>query len=295
VYRHAALFLICCGLTSTLAGCPASGGAPTPPAQTLYDRVIAAGTLRCGYVVYHPGLYKDPNTGKISGIFADTVEEAMKNLGLKVQWVEEVGWGTMIEGLEANRYDMICSPVWANSTRARHVAFSVPLFYSGIGAYVRTDDTRFTSLKTNGTLVSAATTAIATIDGEMSDIIARTDYPAAKRVSLPQLSDVSQVLLNLTSSKADVAFVEPAIAAEFIKGNPGKIRNIAEDQPVRVFGNAFMFKRGEPAFKNMIDAAVQELLNGGFVDHKIDQYEPFTGSLYRVAYPYRAYREGTSK
>ena len=51
----------------------------------------------------------------------------------------------MIEGLRADRYDLIGSQVWANSSRAKQADFTVPLFYSGIGIYVRADDSRFDS------------------------------------------------------------------------------------------------------------------------------------------------------
>ena len=83
-------------------------------AKSVYSRVVESGKIRCGYIPYEPGLIKDPNTGKFSGIMHDTIEEIAKSLNLKVEWTEEVGWGTMIEGLERDRYDAICSPVWAN-------------------------------------------------------------------------------------------------------------------------------------------------------------------------------------
>ena len=53
-------------------------------APDTFERVTSSGVLRCGYVVYPPGLINDPNTGKISGIFPDVLEQAAHNLGLKV-------------------------------------------------------------------------------------------------------------------------------------------------------------------------------------------------------------------
>src|ERR1041384_6340251 len=93
--------------------------------QTAYDRVTTSGKIRVGYVPYPPGLIKDPNTKQISGIFAEVLEEAARNLELKVEWAEEVGWGTMLEGLKANRYDLIGSPVWPLSQRAKLADFTV--------------------------------------------------------------------------------------------------------------------------------------------------------------------------
>src|SRR5438874_1363658 len=104
-------FLVLCAL-----GCNSRRPTPTAiqvSANVVYDRVMSSGVIHCGYVVYPPGLLKDPNTGKLSGVFYDIMESAAKSLQLRLEWTEEVGWGSMIEGLQANRYDMICSPVWA--------------------------------------------------------------------------------------------------------------------------------------------------------------------------------------
>src|SRR5438309_6353296 len=80
------------------AGCQPRTSTPQgDKTQNAYDRVVQSGTLRLGYVPYPPGLIKDPNTKKLTGVFAEVIEEAAKNLGLKVEWAEEVGWGTMIE------------------------------------------------------------------------------------------------------------------------------------------------------------------------------------------------------
>src|ERR1039458_8039271 len=61
-------------------------------AVSAKDRVLKRGVIRAGYAIYPPASFKDPNTGKISGICVDVLEEAAKNLGLKVEWTEEVPW-----------------------------------------------------------------------------------------------------------------------------------------------------------------------------------------------------------
>lgn len=251
--------------------------------SSLYDRVVKTGKIRCGYVVYPPGCIKDPNTGKLSGISVDLLEKVGQNLGLKVEWTEEVGWGSMIEGLQTDRYDMIGAAIWANTTRAKQVDFSMPFFYSGVGVYVRKGDKRFAE---NLSAIDSPSVKIATIDGEMADVIARADFPSAERVSYPQTSDVSHMLLALATRKADVGFAEPYIVDEFLKSNPGSIENLAMERPIRVFPNTMLFRRGEYEFKAMLDTAIGELVNSGYVDKLIDKYDT-EGTLYRNAYPYR--------
>lgn len=284
LYRQALLYLVSC-FTVVLCGCSSSVVKQTPAESTVYDRVIKQGKIRCGYAVYNPGCLKDPNTGKLSGIGIETLEMVAKNLGLEVEWTEEVGWGSMIEGLQTNRYDMIVTPLWANANRARQVDFSKSLYYSPVFAYVKAGNKEIAGKNLDS--FNSKDASVATIDGETAEIIKREDFPEAKVVSLPQLSDVSQMLLSVSSGKADITFVEPAFASAFIKSNPGTIEVLKGSKPVRVFPNCWLFRRGQMEFKNMIDTALDQLLNSGAVDKIIQKYEPAPNTLYRVAAPYQ--------
>jgi ABC-type amino acid transport substrate-binding protein len=273
----------------SVQSCSTTGTGSPVKAESLYDRVMGAGTIRCGYVIYNPGCLKDPNSGKLSGIGIETIEQVAKNLGLKVEWTEEVGWGTMLEGLQTNRYDMIATPIWTNSNRARLVDFSEPLYYSPINVWVKAGDKRFTEQNLNS--LNAAKFVIATVDGETAEVIANEDFPLAKKLSLPQLSGVEQVLLNVSTGKADASFEEPAVAKAFLEHNKGSIEAVKMDKPIRVFPNCWMFKRGQMEFKDMIDTALAQLINSGAVEKTISKYEKHKGTLYRVALPYQKPRE----
>ena len=268
-----------------LAGCGNTAQQRTNSEQSVYDRVMQQGKIRCGYVLYTPGCMKDPNTGKLSGIGIETLELVAKNLGLKVEWTEEVGWGSMIEGLQTNRYDMVATPVWTNANRARQVDFSKSLYYSPIFIYVKKGDRRFSGQNAFDQLTSGKY-SIATVDGETAEIIAREDYPSAKKVSLPQLSDLSQLLLTVSTGKADVTFMEPASAAPFIGHNAGVIEMVKTDRPIRIFPNCWMFKRNQMEFKDMLDTALEQLINSGAVDKIIRKNEPAPNTLFRDALPY---------
>lgn len=252
--------------------------------QSLYDRVMSQGKIRCAYVIYTPGCLKDPNTGKLTGIGIEAIEIIAKNLGLKVEWTEEVGWGSMVEGLQTNRYDMIGTPVWTNANRAKIADFSKPLFYSPILIYAKTGSKRVSAATLES--VNSPDFKVATVDGETAEVIAREDFPKAQKVSLPQLTDLSQLLLTVSTGKADLTFAEPATAAAFIKNNPGVV-SVVQDKPVRVFPNCWMFKRGQNEFKNMIDTVLDQLINSGQMDKIVKKYEPVPDTLYRVALQYK--------
>jgi polar amino acid transport system substrate-binding protein len=247
------------------------------------QQVLSSGKIRCGYVVYPPGLIKNPNTGKVSGIFAEVLEEAAKNLDLQVEWTEEVGWGTMVEGLNNRRYDMIGSPVWPLGQRIRVSDFTKPIYYVVVNAYVQNGNTKFDNALEK---INSPDVRIATIDGELTSTVAKSDFPNARILSLPQMSDVSQLLLNVADGKADVTFVEPAIALEFMKNNPGKLQKVISSKPIRSFPNCMMVRQNDTQFRRLIDNALTEVLNSGFVDQVIKKYEPGTGTYQRLALPY---------
>ncbi len=252
--------------------------------QSLYDRVIQAGKIRCGYVVAFPGCVKDPNTGKLAGIGPDALELIGKKLGLTVEWSEEVGWGTMLEGLRAGRYDIVGVPVWTNPNRAKLAAFSKSLYYSPIFPYAKKGDTRF---KGQLEKINAPTIKIATIDGETGQVIADADFPKAGRLSMTQMTDLSQLFLSVATKKADIAFAEPIVVDQYVRNNPGSVENVSPNKPVRLFPNCWMFNRDELEFKAMLDTVLDEVINSGAMDKIISKYEPSPNLIYRVALPYK--------
>jgi ABC-type amino acid transport substrate-binding protein len=237
--------------------------------QSVSDLVIQKGEIRVGYIIYPPSLIKDEKTGTLSGFSYDIVEAAAKNLGLKTNWVEEVGWGSAIEGLKMKRYDILGTQIWPNSARAREAAFSIAPFYSGLYPYVKTGDTRFSN---NLSKLNSDNYIISVLDGEMSSFIAKQDYPKAKVNSLPQLSSYAEVFLNVTSGKADIAFAEPSSAGDFLKSNPGTIVR-ASEKPVRMLGLDFAFARGENSMVSMWDTALTELIGDGTISRILEKYD----------------------
>lgn len=249
---------------------------------SLYDRVLKNGKIKCSYASYPPYCIKDPGTGKMSGIFVEVLEEIGKRLQLKIEWAEEVGWGTIFEGLESDRYDLFGAGLWQNASRGKSAYFSKPLFYNGIRIWVRSDDNRIKTLDD----INSPKIRLTVQDGAMDDIIAGSDFPKAKKLSIPQLNPWSDNLLNTISKKADVSFSELGPIAEFLKKNPGTLKEVNIGRPLRVFANCYAFKIGEDKFKAMIDAAIDELIFDGTMERILKKYESVQGQFLRVSSPY---------
>ena len=250
----------------------------------IVPQILSSGVLRACYTIYPPDFEKDPKTGDFSGIFYDITQAMAHNLGLKVELTKEVGYGDIFTALDAHQCDVFIGSVWPSSSRAKAGYFTEPAFYSAIYAYGRPDDHRFDN---NLSAINSSSIRIAVIDGELEDIIAQTDYPNAQRISLPQLSSFSQNLLNITSGKADVTFIEKSVTDAFLKEHPGALRQLSAT-PVRVFGNVFAVQRGQTDLQNLLNVSLNELIYSGQVDSILKKYEITPDEFLRVAPPYKA-------
>jgi ABC-type amino acid transport substrate-binding protein len=271
-------FLVIC-----ISGCRFADSSNTNT-KSAYDKVLESKTLKVGYLSYPPGFIKDPNTKQLSGIFHDVLAEAGRNLELDVQFSEEVGWGTMIEALKTGRVDVICAPIWPTSQRGKQADFTIPLYFSPVKAYTKMGNNKFDN---NLSGINSKQIKIATLDGEMSSIISKFDFPKAKTEAISQNSDVSQLLLNVANGKADITFVEPVIAHDFVKNNQNKIKEVQGIKPLRVFPNVMMLSKGEVKLTSTLNTAIEELANNGFVDKAIAKYEPFPNAFYRLQPKYK--------
>lgn len=254
--------------------------------QPVFERIEKTNTVRCGYVVYPPAIARDPNTGKLSGIFVDLTERLGQLMGWKIEWTYETSFAVMTQDLNSDRFDVYCGGSWPviKTQKAQHG--SIPVFYSGVGLYVREDDTRFGKDFDVRQLNSPQYT-FATIDGEAADLIQVQDFPKAKTFSMPQMIEVSFLGENVATRKADVAIIEVSVANEYMKRSGKKLRNLVPNAPVRIYGNAWEFPYGEIKLKNVFESAIREITYGGYVDHVLDTYESATNSYYRIAKPYR--------
>lgn len=279
---------VSCSKPSDLATSHRGTSAHPAEFNKAYNRVIETGKIRAGYVVYPPGCFIDGTNGRVVGIFPDILREIARNADLEVEFVEEVGFGTMIEGLETDRYDILGSPVWGNTLRAKMTMMSAPVHFAAIGVWVRPDEKRFTASDGwNG--INQPEINIPAMDGSIPLAIAKADFPSAHLITYPDTAGISQLLLDVATGKADVLFTEQEKGLEFLQSHPGALINIATNHPIRVFPNVFMIRRNEPQLKNMIDVGVAELKHSGYVESTIRRYEPYPGSYPRSRADFDAY------
>jgi ABC-type amino acid transport substrate-binding protein len=249
--------------------------------ESVFDHIVRTGTINCGYAMWSPMLYKDLNSNKIEGVTYEIMEEIGRRLDLKINWVEESGWGTIIEGLRTNRYDMICTAIGIISARAKFMDFSTPIYFSPIYIVVRQDDKRFDK---DINSINKKEYKIATLDGDASSSLARQNFPEAMTSAMPQTSDYSLLLKEVETKKADVTIITPETFLEYDHNNPQKLKVLNKNNPI-LAPVALGIPLNESSLKRMIDIAITEMLLDGTIDRILKKYERRSGVFLRVANP----------
>ncbi len=155
----------------------------TSAKETAFERVTRTNTLRCAYASVNPDIMVNQKTGNVEGYMVDVANAIAEKLGLKVEWVEEVGFADFAEGLKNGRYDAFCGMIAMAPHRSRAALFTIPTLYMPMYAYVRKDDDRFHSLAD----MNKDGIKSVVIDGEVFQVVTRKYLPNTTEYSLPRL------------------------------------------------------------------------------------------------------------
>jgi ABC-type amino acid transport substrate-binding protein len=224
--------------------------------ESAFDRVMRTGTLRCGYWNWAPLFSVDNKTGKYSGIFYELTEYMGKSLGVKIEWTKEVGFSSFEQDLIIGKVDAVCAGVWPKAARSKVQEFSNPVFYVPLQIYVRADDKRFDN---NIKSLNSPEITFSGMDGLVEGAVVSQDFPNAKHISLPDTASVSETFLAVKTKKADAVVSDLFTGEEFMKNNPGVLRIVKSNRPLRYFGNTISAAKGEQKLINMMKHKAQVL------------------------------------
>jgi polar amino acid transport system substrate-binding protein len=243
--------------------------------ESVFDRVIRTGTLRCGYGAWEPGVTRDPKTGQMKGLFVDMLNKMARMSKIKVEWTAEIDWGQISEALKSGKIDAFCAGMAGDAARAKQLGYSMPLSYWSFDVIVRADDTRFPAdrLLTLADL-NKPEFATAYSEGDVLETIKETELPTVKSVPLPLLGTPADNLMDVITKKTDFVVFPRVMFEGYEKANgSGKIRLLKMKTPLRVYGNVIAVDIHERELLSFIDAAVNELVNSSSYERIMAPYE----------------------
>jgi tRNA-dependent cyclodipeptide synthase len=228
------------------------------------ERVEATKTLRVAFTNYPPALIYDHEYDNFSGIFYEIIVSIAKKHGWQIKWSEETGYGVVIDGLDNNRFDLFGSTIWPTPERKQKASFSQSLYESKAYPWILSDFD-YEEMKNSPDL------RIVVKENDISHSIALADFPKARLVFVPQLSDPQELLQFILDSKGDITFVEPYLASVFMK-TKGVTLYQATQTPIRVYENTFIFKKDDSSLKNLFDQEIAEMIKNKEVGELIRKY-----------------------
>lgn len=275
--------LMAAAFTLSLGFAGLSYGGDGANKETAFERVMRTRTLRCAYLSRAHHFMRDTDNKTISGIDYDIMEAIGKAAHIKIEWKDEVGYGTFPELLNSGKADAFCTTVWFNMSRAQRVIAASPVFYTPLYPYVREDNHRFHHYAD----IDNEGVTIAVTEGTPSIYVAEMAFPRAQRHILPMDTGDSDRVLAVATGKADIVIVDEATAGSYNQHNPEhKITRLADAKPVRSFPETFTVAMNEWALREFLNAAIADLQNNGTIDRILDKYEPDPTAIHRIASPF---------
>ncbi|WP_417217865.1 transporter substrate-binding domain-containing protein [Arthrobacter sp.] len=230
------------------SGAPAAGQAGDDgdvPASRL-DTVRDAGVLKvCTTGDYRPFTYKDPKTGKYSGLDVDMARDLAKRLGVKAEFVDTT-WKDLMPDFLAS-CDIAVGGVSISLERAQQAAFSTATLDEG-----KTPITRCKNVKKYDTIAEINQPGVRSITpiGGTNQKFAEEHYP---RGEIIEFKDNNTIFDQIIDGTADVMTTD-ASETRWVANKHPELCAVHPDQPFNYSQKAYLLPRGDTAFKEYVDA-----------------------------------------
>jgi tRNA-dependent cyclodipeptide synthase len=230
------------------------------------ERIEKTNILRVGFTNYTPAFMYDQDYQNFTGIYYEIIVTIAKKYDLKINWAEEVGYGVVTDGLNTQRFDLFGSPAWPTPERLAEADYSIWLYKSPAYVYVRPS-----YQKNINEIRQDKLARVVVKENDISDSIAKADFPSTRQVKIPQLTRTEQLLTFVANNRADFTFVEPHLANTFNKTH-GTNLVIASESPIRWYDNSFIVGKREKRLKAFLDHELTQLLQDGTIETLINKY-----------------------
>ena len=233
---------------------------PTTASLTAPKDLITAGTLTVGSdTTYPPQEFIDTTTGSPVGFDVDLITAMAQKLGLKAK-VVTANFNTILDDLNAKRFDVVISAITINSDRTQKADF-VPYFLAGESLIVP---------KGNPNRVACARNLCGLKAGVQSGTVELDDLNAASKdctkagkpaIQLTVLTDQTAVIQLLVNHRVDATYQDSPVTDYYIKQNPGQFE--IGGTVVNAAAEGIAVRKGDPSMLGAMQAALTALKSDG--------------------------------
>jgi len=254
--------------------------------DSAYSRVMRAGTIRCGYLVWPPYIAKDPNTGAMSGMTYDLVEQLGKTLNLKIEWTVEYALGQQVETLKSSKVDILVHDgPWTRSAMP-YLGYSKAQFYAPVYLYTAGSRAKEFAGQPADTL-NRPDFSFSAMDGDLSLDLKNFLFPQAQMFTISSASDPSVMMENVISGKADALILDPLSAKDFNGKREEKLVTLNPEKPLAVYPVVISVLPEETALLGLLDRGIGFMHNTGLTEHILRTYDQDLETTFLPAAEYR--------
>lgn len=259
------LLLAACGSSSSSTG--STNTIPLPgasvPTIAAPSTLIVPGTLTVGSdTTYPPQEYINTATGKPDGFDVDLITYIAQRMGLKVN-VVSAGFDSLIDSLNAKRFDVAISAVTINADREKQVDF-VPYFSAGESLLVpKGNPKNITSIDNAcGLNVGVQNATVELTDAQTaSSACQKAGKPV---INLTILKDETAVVQLLATKRVDATYQDSPVTDYYILQNGGQFQ--VGGSVVNAATEGIVLRKGDTALFDGVQTALKQLQAAGTYD-----------------------------
>lgn len=221
-------------------------------ARTL-DQIIKSGVIRVGVNPTLPPLGEYNNQNKVVGFDVDYSNEIAKKLGVKLK-VVPVTSPDRIPFVSSGRVDMVLGGMTRNSTRAKVIDFTLPVYTEG-----------FSVLQTTGAKpktwsdLNTPETKLVEVRGTTPVDFIKSKLPKAH---LTLLSNYPDVIRALAEGRGNTLIDVIQYVTRYTKQYPNVAWQVSS-MPITVDYDCIGVAKGNSSLKNWLNVAIYELERSG--------------------------------
>jgi polar amino acid transport system substrate-binding protein len=232
--------------------------------------LITVGTLTIGSdTTYPPQEFIDTTTGKAVGFDVDLITAMAQKLGLKAK-VVSANFNTILDDLNAKRYDVVISAITINSDRTQKANF-VPYFLAGESLIVPKGNPMNIQCVNNlcGLKVGVQSGTVELDDlNTGSKACTKAGKPA---IQLTVLTDQTAVIQLLVNHRVDATYQDSPVTDYYLKQNPGQFQT--GGTVVNAAAEGIAVRKSDTSMLQAMQAAFAAVKSGGTYDSLFTKWQ----------------------
>lgn len=246
-----------------LVGCSSAKSSENLLEQIKSNGKIVIGT-NSGYPPYEFFITKEDGTRELSGVDIDLGNMIASELGVEAEFVD-MDFEALVPSLNALKLDIILAGMVNTEERSQAVSFSPPYNESALVGIAKKENIQNvnTAEKLNGKKIAVQ---VATTQKKAADSV-----EGAEVLSLPTIPDI---VMHVTSGKADVLFVAEVSAKSIVNENP-ELEMFDINVDYLEDGASIAYPKNEVELQEYIDMLVEKWVTDGTVKALFDKYTEY--------------------